>query len=80
MHNALGLTDPLSATISPFYERLFQVMDVGVFTEALLARIHDTEVRRIVKLGLIGNIDQWSDHTHLREAASWRSRVRTLYN
>jgi hypothetical protein len=80
MHNGLGLTDPLSATISPLYDRPFQVMDVGVFTEALLARIHNPEVLRVAELGLIGNIDQWSDHTHLREAASWRSRLRTLYN
>jgi hypothetical protein len=32
-----------------------------------------------VERGLIGSVDQWSDHTHLREAAAWRSRVRTLY-
>ena len=79
MHGAFGLTDPLSATISPFYDHPFHVIDIGVFTEALLERIHDPEILRVVELGLIGNIDQWSDHTHLREAASWRSRERTLY-
>lgn len=79
MHNALGLTDPLSATVAPFYDRPFQVIDAGVFIEPLLALINDPEVLRVTELGLIGNIDQWSDHTHLREAASWRSRVRSLY-
>jgi hypothetical protein len=79
MHNALGLTDPLSATVVPFYDRPCKVLDAGVFTELLLALIHDPEVLRVAGLGLIGSIDQWSDHAHLREAASWRSRVRTLY-
>lgn len=79
MHNALALTDPLSATVAQFYDRPFQVIDAGVFIEPLLALIDDPEVLRVTELGLIGNIDQWSDHTHLREAASWRSRVRSLY-
>jgi Domain of unknown function (DUF4037) len=79
MHHVLGLTAPLSVTVSPFYDRPFQVTNVGAFIEALLEQISDPDVLRVVERGLIGSIDQWSDHTHLREAHTWRSRVRTLY-
>ena len=79
MHNALGLTDPLSATISQFFNRPFQVIDAGVFIEPLLELIKDPEVLRVAKRRLIGNIDQWSDNSDLREEASWRPLLRTLY-
>jgi Domain of unknown function (DUF4037) len=79
MHNALGVTDPLPATVSLFHNRPFQVIDAGVFIEALLEQINDSEVLRVAERRLIGSIDQWSDNTDLREAASWRSRLRTLY-
>ena len=49
------------------------------WNDAMLEQIIDPEVLRVVERGLIGSIDQWSDHTHLREAALRRSQVRTLY-
>ncbi len=79
MHNALGLTAHLPATVSLFHTRPFRVFDSGVFIEALLEQISDPEVLRVTERRLIGSIDQWSDNTDLREAASWRSRLRTLY-
>jgi hypothetical protein len=78
-HNALGVTDHLLATVSWFYNRPFKLIDAGVFIEALLEQISDAEVLRVARRGLIGSIDQWSDNTDLREAAFWRSPLRTLY-
>jgi hypothetical protein len=79
MHNALGITAHLSATVSLFHTRPFRVFDSRVYIEALLEQISDPEVLGVTGRRLIGNIDQWSDNTDLREAASWRSRLRTLY-
>lgn len=79
MHNALGLTAPLPAETTSFFDRPFRVIYGGRFAGALREQIADPDVRRIASRRLIGSIDQWSDSTDLRSDASWRAQLRRLY-
>jgi len=78
MHNALGITRKLPETVSPFYARPFKVIRSDVFVQALLEQITDSSIKHLTKRRLIGNIDQFSDSTDLRDA-SWRLVLRKLY-
>jgi hypothetical protein len=77
LHNALRLTDPLPAQVSPFHGRPFNVIHGERFAAALKATIHDELLRRIPFD--IGAVDQWSDSTDLLAARSLRERLRLLY-
>jgi hypothetical protein len=79
MHNALGLTAPLTATVQPFWGRPFRVIGGERFAAALVEQISDPAVRRIASRGLIGGLDQFSDNTDLLEDVSRREAVRGLY-
>ena len=79
MHNALGITAPLPEKTGPFFDRPFQVIGGESFAEAICQQISDPEVRQIAGHGLIGGVDQFSDHTYLRSWVSWRGKVRKLY-
>ncbi|HWQ15413.1 MAG TPA: DUF4037 domain-containing protein [Roseiflexaceae bacterium] len=79
MHNALGITPPVPATASPFFNRPFQVIWGGQVAGAIRKEIADPEVRRIAARPLIGGIDQWSDSTDLRSDPAWRAALRRLY-
>lgn len=64
MHNALGVTPPLAAKVSPFHSRPYLVPHAGRFDEAIRAAISDPEVRAIIAAsGPIGGIDQFADST-----------------
>jgi hypothetical protein len=78
-HNALGLTQPLPDKVASFFDRPFRVIGGGTFAEALKEQISDPAVQRIAARGLLGNIDQVSDHTVLRSRLQWRAKVRRLY-
>ena len=78
LHNALGVTETVPVQISTFYTRPFQVLNSD-FVEALRAQIKDEHVQRLLSRCLIGNIDQFSDSTDLREDASRRAGLRRLY-
>ena len=56
MHNALGITEALPATVRDFFGRPFKVMALHGFADALRARIADPAVQRIAQRGLIGGI------------------------
>jgi hypothetical protein len=77
-HNALEITEPLPAKVSPFWGRPFRVIHGERFAAALHARIEDSAVRLLAERGLIGNIDQVSDNTDVLENTP-RDRVRRLY-
>lgn len=79
MHNALHLTSPLPAHVSPFFGRPFKVIHGDLFAAALVAQIVDPQVQRIAAQRLIGGIDQWSDSTDLRSDVVWRPVLRRLY-
>jgi hypothetical protein len=58
--NALGLVEPIDATLRPFFNRPFLVIGAGRFTHALRASIRDPSV---AALPPIGAIDQFVDST-----------------
>ena len=78
MHNALGITGKLPETVSAFHTRPFKVIQEDVFVHTLLEQITDPAVKHLTKQRLIGNIDQFSDSTDLRDV-SWRPVLRRLY-
>jgi len=77
MHNRLGLTRAMPATVSHFYDRPFLVIHGSQCAQALVEQIRDPAVRHLAEERLIGNIDQWSDSTDLYGLE--RSIVRHLY-
>ncbi len=79
MHNALGITGPLPATVSPFFDRPFRMIHGEVFANAICAQIADPAVRRIAAKRLIGGVDQFSDSTDILSDPRWRLALRQLY-
>lgn len=79
MHNALRITAQVQAPASRFHDRPFQVIRSELILDAIHAEIRDESVRRLASRRLIGNIDQFSDSTDLKEDASHRKAVRTLF-
>lgn len=77
LHNALGVTPPLPAVCTPFYERPFRVIHAGRFADSLRAAINNEKIRT---LPLIGSVDQFSDSTDLREDKSLLRRLDVLYD
>jgi hypothetical protein len=78
MHNALGITEPLPTSVSPFFGRPFKVIHGEVFADAIKAQIQDERVKRIPTN--IGGIDQFSDSTDLLENTGLRRRLKQLYS
>jgi hypothetical protein len=79
-HNGLGLTTPLSDSVSNFFDRPFKVItaenNIGDFWDA----ITDPNVKRLRELpSIIGSIDHFSDSTDLRSYVAWRAKIRALY-
>lgn len=77
MHNALGLTPPLEAKVSPFHGRPFRVIHGDRFHAALLATLPDDPVLR--EAAQIGAVDQFADSTDLQSYPARRRRVRDVY-
>lgn len=79
-HNALQLTPLIQPALQEFHGRGFQVSNAWRYNKALLAEIHDPQVRAIADHSLIGSIDQFSDNTDLRASAQLRQRIADLYS
>ncbi len=79
LHNGLGITPPLSPEPVPFHGRPFLVIGGDRFAEAIAAGVTDPDVRTLMSDRLIGNIDQFSDSTDLREESNYREALRGLY-
>ncbi len=80
LHNQLGITGPMPATVSKFHERPFYVISKGSFSKAILAEITDPTILDIAKKPLIGSIDQLSDSTDLQAEPVWRRALCGLYS
>ncbi|HEY6406445.1 MAG TPA: DUF4037 domain-containing protein [Ktedonobacteraceae bacterium] len=80
LHNGLGITEKLPATVSSFFNRPFKVIQGGNFGHTIVAQITDPEVKRIASRGLIGSVDQFSDSTDIRSDPAWRAVLRGLYS
>jgi hypothetical protein len=77
LHNELGLTPPLPARVTPFYDRPFRVIHGGAFADALLAAIGDEAVRALPRG--VGKVDQWCDNTDVLSHVERCRRLGTLY-
>jgi hypothetical protein len=74
MHNQLGITEPLEAKVSPFYNRPFLVIQASRFVEALRSRIADPEVKALPEY--LGSVDQFIDST---DALDQLPRIKRVY-
>jgi hypothetical protein len=68
LHNDLGLTRPLDPHTRRYYDRPYQVIGAGRFTDALRQAITDPQVRR---LPATGAVDQFIDSTDALESAAF---------
>lgn len=76
LHNALGLTPPASAQVSPYYSRPYLVIHAERIADALVAAIGDPAVRTLPDCGAL---DQLSDSTDLLSYPAVCHRLRPLY-
>lgn len=79
LHNALGITDPLTVEISLFHERPYNVIHAARFANAITQRINDEPILHLAQQYPIGSIDQFSDSSDMREITALRSRLKQLY-
>ena len=80
MHNALDLTEPVTATAGPFFERPFQVIGGGRFDAALRERIADPQLQAALqKGGALGGIDEITDNTELGSNPTWWKDLHGLF-
>ena len=77
MHNALGVTEPLSTQASRFHGRPFLVIQAGRFADALRVQIQDERVRALPEA--IGSIDQFVDSTDVLTNPALRQRLKAIY-
>ncbi len=79
-HNRLAITEPLPTQADTFFGRPFRVIHLGGgFSDALLQKIEDPEVKRIAEKRHIGSLDQFSDNTDLLSDPCWRETLKHLY-
>jgi hypothetical protein len=78
MHNALGITALLPTKPAQFWGRPFRIIKGDRFANAIIARIEDPAVKRLLQERLIGNIDLLSDNTDLLEDESRREKLKKL--
>ena len=75
-HNQLGLTTPVPATMRPFWDRPYLVLDSGRFATALREVIQDPAIRALPPAGAV---NQFIDSTDaLAEATARRAAVAAL--
>jgi hypothetical protein len=87
MHNALGITENISADVSSFFDRPFKVMNGEAIARLITNQIVESDIQRLSDKHLIGNIDQITDNTDFRkisrlsegEGASGRNVLKKLY-
>lgn len=76
LHNGLGVTEPLSTEVSPYFNRPYQVISAGRFVEALFEAIQEPEVRR---LPLIGSATQFVDSTDVLDPVERIAKLQIMY-
>ncbi|MBN1656855.1 MAG: DUF4037 domain-containing protein [Anaerolineae bacterium] len=75
IHNALGITPPLSSQVSQFHRRPFLVIHADRFVDAIRAEIESDEVLALPTH--LGSVDQFVDST---DALEYVRRFRTVYD
>ncbi|MFN8527949.1 MAG: DUF4037 domain-containing protein [Anaerolineae bacterium] len=79
MQNALAISEPVTADVSPFWGRPFQVIHGDHFAESILKTLPEGEMRTIARRTRIGGIDQYTDNTDLIENPDLRDALTRLY-
>jgi hypothetical protein len=79
MHNSLRITTPVPAEASPFWSRPFRVIQGEKIAAVIIDNISDPQIKRLTRPSLIGSIDIFSDNTDLLSDASFRTKIRRLY-
>lgn len=75
MHNALGITEPLTPEVSQFHNRPFLVIHADRFVDAIRAAIKSEEVLALPEH--LGSVDQYLDST---DALAYLNRFKAVYN
>ena len=75
--NALRLADPVPDTVSPFWDRPFQVIHGDRFAAALEQTITDEAVKRLPQY--LGSTTQWVDSTDVLSYPRWCGPLAGLY-
>jgi hypothetical protein len=78
MHNALGITEPMEARISPFHDRPYQVPHSARFVDALRARIESESVRALPEH--VGAVSQFANSTDVLDRVPRCRQLRPLYS
>lgn len=76
LHNELGLTSPVDASVGLFHSRPFRVLGSSRFVDACLERVADSQLRA---LPLVGAIDQLADSADLLSEPAALRAVSALY-
>jgi len=76
LHNQLGITTQMKATVSPFYDRPYLVIHAEQVATALIAAITDPTIRALPHCGAL---DQLSDSTDLLDYVQIYGKLRPLY-
>jgi hypothetical protein len=66
LHNRLGITDPVDASVRPLHGRPFLVLDAQRFADVSFAAIADVAVASLPRG--VGAVDQWVDSTDVLTA------------
>lgn len=77
MHNALGITEPLSTSVMPFHDRPFSVISGERFASAIRACITDPEVAALPHG--VGGIDQFVQNTNVLSNPEMYQRFGAIY-
>lgn len=79
LHNQLGITATMPDKVQLFHDRLFLVISMGAYSQAICATITDPRLRQLGEKPLIGSVDQFSDSTDLLSDPCWREALLALY-
>jgi hypothetical protein len=74
LHNDLGITEPLPTTVTPFWDRPFQIIHGDRFAGSIRAAIQDPEVQALPED--LGSVDQFVDST---DALRYLDRLKAAY-
>ena len=78
MHNALGVTDPVSEEVASFHGRPYLVIHADRFVEAIERAITSGVVRAWPPR--IGSVNQWADATDVLDRPPLLERLRLFYD
>ena len=76
LHNTMGITDPVSTEIVPYFGRNIKVIFCDSIAEAVQEKLRGTELEH---LPLIGSLSEVAEMTVLSDDPAHRERVKKLY-